>query len=165
MKALKIFFLSLFIIAAPVQQSQAVVSGVLAIAGSPAAGAVALSGLASAGVGLLATTNASSCDGGSCVVFLFLGLVAGAVLLEDGADNFAFSELSIDQAQELGLSAESIQIYNSEIDEVNLILEEVTSHLTAQSSVEESKTLWKEYKEFLSPQTFSVMQKLVTPTK
>jgi hypothetical protein len=54
-----------------------------------------------------------------------------------------------------------VAIYNQEIEEANILVEEVTSYLSAESSVEESRELWNEMKDFVSPQTYKVMQKLV----
>lgn len=162
MKALKLMIFSVLIAFAPVQKSQAAVAGVMAIAGSPAAGGVALAGLGSAGVGYLATISASSCDGGTCVVGLFLGLVVGVVLLDEESGSIEFDQISSDLAKKLELSKLDMEVYNSEIEEANMIFSEVQSQLTGESSVEESQELWSEYSDFLSPETFKVMKKLAS---
>ncbi|WP_419172558.1 hypothetical protein [Halobacteriovorax sp.] len=162
MKAIKLFILALSISLASIQQSKAVVAGGLAIAGVPAAGGVALAGLGSVGGGFLMTMDASSCDGGGCVVFLVMGLLVGGILLDEEGSNFEFSKLELNLASEIGVSTDSLAIYNSEIEEANIIFNEVSSELTADSTVEESKGLWEEYRQYLSPETFEVMTKLVS---
>lgn len=162
MKMIKTLVLASLMTIVPVRQSNAAVSAVLAIAGTGGAGAVALAGLGSVGVGFLATMNSSSCDGGGCLVGFLLGATVGAILLDNETGKFEFKKLDLDNAKSLGLNAREMEIYNSEIEEVNLVFEEVSSQLSNESTIEESEALWSEYQDYLSSESFEVMKKLAT---
>ena len=150
MKSLKLLVLSCLISLAPVQNSRAAVAGVAAILGAPVASGLALAGLGSFAAGLLVSTSQGSCDGGGCVVFLALGAMVGVVLLEDGTDTINFVPVDEGMAAQLGVSSEELNIYNSEIEEVNLIFTEVQASLDSRSTVEDSKNLWNESRDLLS---------------
>lgn len=162
MKTLQLLFLSLFITIVPMQQSKAAVAGVVAIAGAPAvASGIALAGLGSAGLGLLLTIADGNCDGGACVVYFLLGAVAGVVLLDD-AGVVEFNHISLENAKKIGIKRSDVDIYNSELEEVNMVFSEVSSELTKESTPEDAKNLWSKYSDLVSPETFSVMQALAT---
>ncbi|EQC47340.1 hypothetical protein M900_1000 [Bacteriovorax sp. Seq25_V] len=144
----------------PIQNSRAAVAGIAAIAGAPAASGIALAGLGSLGFGVLGTLSASTCDHGHCnIVLAFFGVI-GLVLLDSDTANFEFVQIEHNKISEFGLSDEEIEIYNSEIEEVNLVFAEVQSHLTKDSSVEDAKNLWEEHKDLLSDETFKVLSVL-----
>lgn len=56
----------------------------------------------------------------------------------------------------------AIAVFNEEIEEANILLEEVTSELSANSTLEESRAIWQDMQDFVSPETFKVMQALAT---
>ncbi len=165
MKAIKLLVLTLFLSITSIQNSKAAVAGVMAIAGSPAAGGVALAGLGSVGVGFIATAGASSCDGGLCIIPIFLGVVVGAIVLDEESGSIEFNEVTYNEGEELNLSKKEIEIYNSEVEEANIVFSEVLANLAASSSVEDSRELWTEFSEFVSPETFIVMKRLAVPER
>ncbi len=161
---IKITVLSLIITLVPMQKSKAAVAGVAALAGASAAGNIALAGLASPVIGFGAMALSQDCDRGVCAIFFFLGFVAGVVLLDEETKNFEFSELDNLKARELGIDQNSIEVFNSEVADANILMEEVSSQLNENSSVDEARGLWKEYRDYLSSETFEVMQILVSPS-
>lgn len=117
-----------------------------------------------AGMHLIAR-SASSSENGQMIAF-FLGLPAmiilGVVLLDEESGQIKFDEVDADQASKLGLTANEIEVYNSEVYEVNILVEEVSASLVTESTLKDSVELWDEMKEFVSPETFKVMQTLVS---
>jgi len=65
-------------------------------------------------------------------------------------------------AAQLGVSSEELNIYNSEIEEVNLIFTEVQASLDSRSTVEDSKNLWNESRDLLSVETFMVLKAITS---
>lgn len=144
------------------QQSKAAVAGIVAIAGAPvAAGTIAMSGLATTAVGFLGTVSDDNCDGGACLVYFVLGAFIGIVLLDDKSA-LEFKNVTLDNVKKLGLKKSDIDIYNSELEEVNMLFNEVTSELTKDSTPQEAKRLWNQYSDLVSSETFSVMQALAS---
>ena len=162
MKYFKGLLLAALIAFTPVQQSQGAVAAGMAVFGSPAAGGVALAGLGSIGVGFLATMSARSCDGGTCLAAFALGAVAGLVLLDESGGNVTFEAIEDFEAKALGLTQKEAAIYNSEIEEANILFEEVKSNLTGESSIEEAKSVWADYKHLVSDETYKAMTVMAT---
>jgi len=158
MKTLKLTLLTALIAFAPVQSSQGAVSAVMAIFGSPAAGGVALAALGSVGVGYLGTVTARSCDGGTCLAAFALGAAAGIILLDEEGGNVKFEAIEDFEAKALGLTQKEAGIYNSEVEEVNMLFQEVKSNLTGESSIKDAKAVWEDYKELVSEETFKAMK-------
>lgn len=52
----------------------------------------------------------------------------------------------------------TVEVYNSEINELNAIRKTIQSELSEKSTVEESRDKWNEYKEFLSLETIEVAE-------
>ncbi|EQC47755.1 hypothetical protein [Bacteriovorax sp. Seq25_V] len=162
MKYLKLITLSCLLTIMPIQNSRAAVAGIAAIAGAPAASGIALAGLGSLGFGVLGTLSASTCDHGHCnIVLAFFGVI-GLVLLDSDTANFEFVEIDHDKASEFGLSYEEVEIYNTEVEEVNIVFSEVKASLGADSTVEDARKLWEENKNLLSDETFKVLTVLAS---
>lgn len=161
MRALKLLALSLALTLGTVQKPQAAVAAVAAVAGSGAAGSIAITGLRVAAGGTVMTfVNGlfNGCGDALCTVYMIFGAMVGGVILDEESGEFSFAELDLAKAQELGVDERSISIYNQEIEEANLVLEEVISELNEKSTKEDSANLWEEYSENLSEETFSVMK-------
>jgi hypothetical protein len=159
MKQLRNFILMTFLLAVPVQQSNALIAGITAFFNPTTAGYIAISGLASPIVGAAVSyvTSDNGCDEGSCAVGLVLGGMLGLVLLEEKG-NVEFSELSTTQAKELGIDSQSLAIFNSEIEEANILLSEVAGQMKKHSTQEDAKKAWDDLRDYVSPETFEVMQ-------
>lgn len=169
MRVIKVLLIALTISIVPVKKSEAAIGGVVALAGNPAVGGkVAIAGLGVFAGGTLlsiATGTSGGCEGGICIIPAFFGFLGGVILLDEETGSFEFSQLDNQAVKELGITEREAETYNSEIEEVNIIFAEVSGSLDEESSVEESKELWAEYSEFVSPETFQVMQKLASVKK
>lgn len=161
MKKLLITAFALMLTFAPAQKSEAAVAAVMAATGAGAAGSVAIAGLASPIVGSAWFTLTSGDPAMGVAIGLSLGGILGLVLLDEEVGEVKFNQIDSEQAAKLKLNMKDVAIYNQEIEEANILVEEVTSYLSAESSVEESRELWNEMKDFVSPQTYKVMQQLV----
>jgi hypothetical protein len=80
-------------------------------------------------------------------------------LLLDGQQSAKFSELSAEGAADLGISATDLEIYNSEVEQVNAIAREIGSELAAQNSdsADLARDLWMEYGTQLAPETMKTV--------
>jgi len=166
MKKLLAAVFSIMLTVAPAQKSEAAVAAVMAMTGAGAAGSVAIAGLASPFVGSIGYGIAGSGDdmsqGIGIIVGAYIGILVGAVLLDEESGDIQFNEIDSSVAEQLNISKSDIATYNSEVEEANIVFEEVRANLSGESSVEESRAVWSEMKEFVSPATFKVMQKLAS---
>lgn len=83
--------------------------------------------------------------------------LGGLILL----DNEGLAEFGPIHGSLEGVTAQEIEVYNSEVAEVNLITEEVVAQIDRDMTVSEVKELWKTYESSLSPETFKVMTRIV----
>ena len=88
----------------------------------------------------------------------FMLVLMGLVIMDEETQTLKFNTLSDKLAQDKGVNLEDAAIYNSEIEEVNIIFNEVTSQLTKDSTVEDSKKLWSEHQDMLSVETIKVLK-------
>lgn len=100
-------------------------------------------------------------------VAAMLGLVGYIVLDQDGSSDFQFATLSPKKAENLGIEKTSLEIYNSEINELNAVKNSVSAELsrTESPSLEKSAALWREYQGALSPETFEVMRTIFSQSQ
>lgn len=108
--------------------------------------------------------------GGSLVVatagrpiedFLLVTLL-GVVLLDgEHEQRIEFTSLNKDQGRKLGITEAERRSYNSEIDQVNFIVEEVLLGIESTTKdVEASKRAWADVKDSVSPETFFALTKI-----
>jgi hypothetical protein len=131
--------------AAPV----AVVAGVAALAVSGAAGY--------GGYRLIKKGTTGTIIGGIAALAVSAGGAYFGFLLLDGGQEAKFAEISPEAADELGVSAQDIAVYNLEIEQVNAIAREVGERLNGQENVELSRDLWIELGSELSPATMKTV--------
>lgn len=162
MKAIKCLVLTVLLTFSTTQKSHAIASVVMAVNGVPTAGSVALTGLGIGAGGLTLAVTQVVCYEWNCLTLAFLSLVVGGLVLDEQTSALSFSSLSNEQSIDLGLTTEEMNMYNTELDEVNAVFEEVIINLEADSKIEEARLLWNEYKDFLSPKTFKVMQTIIS---
>ncbi len=133
---------------------------------------VLIAGIVIAGGGTLVAAKSLLVDcrndsSGMCagLTVLILGPVVllGLVLL-DGEQQVEFQELSQSQAQKLGISSSELAVYNSELDQANMLVADVKSELSRMEKADEndSAAAWASVKDMVSPETFSVMHKIVS---
>ncbi len=82
----------------------------------------------------------------------------GFILL-DGEQTAKFSELTSVGAEALGISQAELEIYNSEVEQVNAIAREIGSELESQNSesVELARDMWQDLGSALSPETMKTV--------
>lgn len=96
-------------------------------------------------------------------LFVFLTGPIGLVLLDgEEEQGVEYKKLSEDQALELGINAQEREMYNFEIDQVNLVLNEVAieTEKLENPTPEQVKEIWEDYRFYLNPASFSALQKI-----
>ena len=104
------------------------------------------------------------------VLSLLLGI--GLVIVDESTHNLSYKELSIEQAAKLNLNMSELESYNSEVDLINLVMEEVEYEIVnAYQQLDKfdfnkrSKEISDDYKSYLSEDTLSALKKISTVTK
>lgn len=157
LNSLKVITLTIMIGLLPATKSHAIVG--VATGNAP----MALAGLASPVVGyagVFVGAETGICHEFECLTIFALGIIGGLILLDEEGAEVSFEKISLEQASKLKLSQKEITIYNSEIDEINAVFEEVSNELAEDSTIDDARNIWQEYKEYLSPESFKVMQSL-----
>lgn len=85
-----------------------------------------------------------------------LWLALGIVLLDGKKGDFQYTQLDPKSAQKLKLSAKAVSIYNSEVDQLNAIVQNVAVDLKGNSNKQRSKEIWESYSGYLQAETFAV---------
>ncbi len=106
--------------------------------------------------------NSGLCKG----LILLVGapvILLGLVVL-DGEQDVEFRELNITEASKLGVSEDDLAVYNSEVDQANMLMADVKAELSQKkkATAEDSKVAWNAVKDMVSAETFSTMQKIVS---
>lgn len=103
----------------------------------------------------------------SKILLGFAGKIAWPVigiLVLDGEENqgIYFAEITKEESETRGITSSERESYNSQIDELNLILDEVSSKLAAvkEPTLEASKDFWAEYAVYIHADTKSAINKL-----
>ncbi|MFL5783592.1 MAG: hypothetical protein ACJ76H_03210 [Bacteriovoracaceae bacterium] len=135
---------------------------------------VLIAGLAIGGVGVvgsvigLAKCNQQSGDSaawcGVIVVLLGVPVVLIGLVVLDGEQQLSFRELNNNEAAKIGVSAQELAVYNSEIDQANMLLSNVKEDLSAINNPTEKDSInaWSSVRDLVSPETYSVMQKIAS---
>jgi hypothetical protein len=91
-------------------------------------------------------------------------VVAIGLVMLDGEQQVEFRELSKAEANKLGVTATDLEIYNSEVDQANMLMADVKAELSKieKPSVEDSGVAWSGVKDLVSPATYATMQKIVS---
>ncbi len=166
MKSLRVFFAVLLTVVTLTQSkpSQAAV-------GAAVSTPVLIVGIVIAGgAGVVTLSTLHGCRGdssGLCkgLTILILGpLVLLGLVILDGEQQVEFRELSSVEAVKLEVSANDLAVYNSEVDQANMLVADVKAELSKieKPSSEDSASAWSNVKELVSPATFTVMQKIVS---
>lgn len=166
MKRLLSFVLSfciLYTATLPIAQKSEAVVGLLirnrttaVVGGLTAGGGLLFSGIIyTAAVGSGATGFAALQVAIYATIFVSLGWTAailGIIVLDDKSVN-EFRFLPLDNVE----NHDAIAIYNSELDQLNAIKERIEFEYDQNPKVD-TKALWNEYAQSLSPETFGVAQ-------
>lgn len=162
-------FVALSIGLASVPTSRAGVSLAMGPAGAPLATLATLS-FAVSGVSYTAAAfHLGFCD--TCIDLALWSLGIGVILLDSSAGQeitLQIHPLTEKRAQEIGVSKEDCLVFNSDLDQVNAVLESVAyeAKLQAQSgdtlNSAELWRIWDRYSGELNPKAFMVLRKLST---
>ncbi len=145
------------------QTSQAAIGGMTALFNPVIGGKIALTGLATAGAGTIGSLfYRGSCGSGECLAPLFFGVSIGLILLDEANGKIEFTKIDPASAHELGLKKFEVLIFNSEVEEANLVLSEVISQINESTTHEDVTEIWSEYESILSPESFNVMKALAS---
>jgi hypothetical protein len=167
MKQLRIFFAVLLTVVT-LSHSRPTQAAVGAAFSTP----VLIAGIVIAGGGVVTTVaGVASCkpgdNSGLCAGLVILVLapvvLLGLVVLE-GEQKAEFRELSKEEANKLGISSNELAVYNSEVDQANMLVADVSAELSKieKPTNEDSGVAWAKVKDLVSAETFSVMQKIVS---
>jgi hypothetical protein len=106
----------------------------------------------------------SSAATATFVITSFITFGLGMIILDEDSNYLAFNAIDLNDAGILGVSQQEIQIYNSEIAEINSIREEVEALTTLESTQDEVIENWLAYSSYISPESFKVMQAIAVKT-
>lgn len=155
MNKLQVTVISLLLGAGVVQTTNAAIASVAVIAGSYGVG------LKFALLGLGWVYAGKSFEPSSHKLGM-IGVITGAILLEDNAGRIKFNTISFEGAKKSNLTVSEMIAYNAEINEINLIFAEVISELEENPSKENSVSIWNSYKDTLSNEAFSALNKIIS---
>lgn len=136
---------------------------------------VLIAGLVIGGAGLVGTAigiakcneGGSSDTNGLCGAFMVIVgapvILLGLVVL-DGEQEVQFRELSHKEAAKIGISSDDLAVYNSEIDQANMLIADVKTELSKirKPTAQDSEAAWNDVKDLVSPATYATMQKIVS---
>lgn len=89
-----------------------------------------------------------------------VGVAVGLVVLDEKNADLKFKPLSSEAVRRLGIKERELEIYNSEVDELNVIKEVIESQVSDQVGQKQVTELWNQYKDTLSPETMTVASKI-----
>lgn len=98
------------------------------------------------------------------VLFSIPGVAIGLVVLDEKNGELHFSELDPEKASLLTVSSDELNIYNSEVEELNVIKEEIESRVTNELTDAEVGALWIDFGKGLSPETMKVAAQIIKKT-
>ncbi len=156
MKNLRLVLLTLILSFSQINQPRAAVAALVTIWNPVAATTIALYGLAAPVVGGVAWTLLWDWDGRTAAGIVLGGVLGLVILDEEGIPEF--SQISYGEGIELGASEADIEIYNSEIEEANLILQEISVSIKKQDTTDDVQEAWTQYESLVSPSTLKVMR-------
>lgn len=170
MNKLKVFFAVLLTVVT-LSHSKPSQAAVGALVSTP----VLIAGLAIGGTGLVGTTiglfkcgeSGSGDAQGWCGAFiLILGIpviLLGLVVLE-GEQEVQFRELNNAEASKIGITNDELEVYNSEIDQANMLIADVKAELSKikKPTAKDSSAAWNDVKDLVAPATYAAMQKIVS---
>lgn len=118
----------------------------------------------------LISCKRSGDDSGLCrgLMLLFgIPVVALGLIVLDGEQGVEFRPLTDDQATRLNISESELAVYNSEVDQANMLIAEVKAELSQKKNPSEKDSLnaWNNVRDLVSPETYATMQKIVSQSR
>ena len=120
-----------------------------------------------AGVGGVATGVGLTALLGNSYTFLAISVlgatagIIGIVVLDEKACDLKFSQLDAEKAKLLNISSSDLDIFNSEVEELNLLKGEIEAKITKKTTDKEIVEQWKNSKQYLSPETLKVAARII----
>ncbi len=102
----------------------------------------------------LATTNRMLIGG--------ITMMGGILILDEQNQKFEFQRISKKMALENGITEEERSIFNSELPELNLLFEEISTTIVKEEYKANAELLWEENSDMLSPEVFTTLDKFIT---
>lgn len=157
MRIITIAFLSCFLLISHTPNASAAVGLAIKNRTVRVVGAV----VTAAGAGSLAISSliASTIGSYTAVGFAILSVpvaLTGFVILDEKNADLKFGQISEEKARLLKVTREEVAVYNSEVEELNVVKEMIESRVTEKSKQAVIDRLWQEYKDTLSPETLKV---------
>lgn len=89
----------------------------------------------------------------------FMGLM---ILDGEETQSYSYNQMSEEEALKLGLTSVELESYNSEVDQLNYLVAEVSGELARAENptIDQSVKIWDELKPSLSPNTLSAVTKM-----
>ena len=153
--------------------SSATVGGVLSIFGGAGIPVLVIGGVTTAGglalceIGsvMMNHDHEGRLDGLAAAIYGVMAVMGGLIILDASDKNqqgAGFAAMNEKTAATLEVSPLEMQAYNSELDEVNAVRDEVTARLleSKNPTVELSQSAWSDLKGSISPAAFSVVEKI-----
>ncbi len=115
-------------------------------------------GLYGAGIAYSSTATLGSAIAGA--VFIAYGIVLGGIgviILDDKVSDIEFKKFDLDRPDLFGnFTLEEIQIYNSEIEQLNAIRQTISAEVSETEDTKDAEDLWNHYAPSLHPTTFEI---------
>lgn len=155
MNKLQVSVISILLATGVVQTTNAAVASIAVIAGSYGVGLkYALLGLGWVYAGKAFEPSSHKLG--------MIGVITGAILLNDDATRIKFNTINFEGAKKANLTVSEMIAYNAELNEINLIFQEVVSELEENPSHEAATSIWSDYQEALSIDAFSALNKIIS---
>lgn len=121
-------------------------------------GGAAIAGLALMGGGYLYTRK---CNDLGCLPLGTVMMLAGLIIL-DGEQQVEFKSLNQEEAGRVGVTADELSSYNSELDQVNIVLAQVSAELSEieKPDAKSAISFWNNYSDLIDPLTFAAIKKI-----
>jgi proteasome assembly chaperone (PAC2) family protein len=87
--------------------------------------------------------------------------IIGIVVLDEKSAELKFSMLDSDKASLIDVTAEELEIFNSEVEELNLLKNEIESRISRKTTEEEVSQQWKAARQYLAPETLKVAARII----
>lgn len=89
----------------------------------------------------------------------------GILILDEDKLEASYAKLDAGKAKNLGITTAELSAYNAEIDEINALANFVDANMTkkGEAGIAESRDLWADVKDSISPEAFSALVKVTSP--
>ncbi len=135
------------------------------------AGLGVASGAMLGGAAVGAITSKMSPESSKFLQTLYLAIggtigMIGMIVLEDKSTALEFKEIDQLMQKKLNLTDEEVQLFNREIDQINLMSYQVAYELgqNPKQTLEVAKDAWNKYSSIVSPTTFKTLGKITNAT-